>query len=432
MDASNLIITLKSISSDSNKNSTLKNIIFCVNNIQWDQLVKIIYCYSSDSYKIDALKIVCSNNNIDEKLSKIPFSDNICQILKHISADSYKVDAVKILSKYFNSENCDILIGIIENISSDSYKIEALKYICLGNQKISATLNSNNLCQILRLISSDSYKIEAVKILSKYLDGCNSSILIDVIKNISSDNYKIDTIRYLIGFIKIDESHIPLIVKAISSDSYRSSAVSYLSNKLDNISGTNLLDIIKNISTDSYKIEIIKSFQHKMACDSKISFNIIQLISTDDSKLKALIYFINRGLIITHEELLEYLSTFSTVSAKTKCLLSFKNFEGQITDQNEFCKTLAKGINDTNLYLKSANHLSLDEKYIETYKPKERSIESLLISLKDEDEDDDYDDFFVQPGLEISSYASVKIGKKITKTMIYSDGSVHKIVKILP
>jgi len=351
MNANTLIITLKSISSDSNKNSTLNSIIHCLNDIDWQQVGKIIHCYSSDSYKVEALGVICSNNKMNEILCKILLSNIIVYIVRLISSDSYKCAAIKILSKYTNGENGRILVDVISAISSDSYKIEAIK-------------NLANVC--------------------------------------------------------VDQSHLSLIIDEISSDSYKSSAISYLINRINNISESNLIKIIKNISSDSYKIQVIGFFQNKIDCNYNIMLNVTRNISSDSYKLQALNFFTNKGLTITYNELLELLNTFSSNSAKCNCLLSFKTFKGEILDQENFCKTLAKEINDEKLYLQSAKHLSLNQEYVEIYKPKKTVTDFNF------DEDDEFDN------LEgIVCVSSIARDGKITTTKTYSNGSVIKIIRTL-
>lgn len=64
MNTETLCICLNSISSDSNRNDSLKQLINKVNDFTWDIVSRIAKCYSSDSYKVDAIKITLNSLHV--------------------------------------------------------------------------------------------------------------------------------------------------------------------------------------------------------------------------------------------------------------------------------------------------------------------------------------------------------------------------------
>lgn len=129
MNGQTLYLTIRSISSDSNKNTTLENIISSVTDLKWSNVISVIGCYSSNTSKVNALQTIVFNKEFNESVSAY-----LPQLVNLISSNSDKVNALETVKEYILATSTDTLIAVLQSISSDVNKVQAVSII--GRNKI--------------------------------------------------------------------------------------------------------------------------------------------------------------------------------------------------------------------------------------------------------------------------------------------------------
>jgi len=260
MDISILIKSLRSVSSDSSKNELLKNLISSVLDVSVSDIPSIIKCYSSDSSKVEAVKIIIKSTNA----KNIEVKD-VKNILKNFSSDSSKVEVVNFLQPIFTKLNVSDISNILTTLSSDSSKISIIKI--LKSKLTGSRLNKTDVENIFKNISSDSSKIDCIKYLFHCIDR-NFNTLTSVLNNISSDSSKHDVIKYFkeFGFFisNLGSDDVFIILETISSNSTKSDIIKTLKSIL--------IDLVININQDVFCEKLSTSInsrsQYTKACQS--------------------------------------------------------------------------------------------------------------------------------------------------------------------
>lgn len=140
----------------------------CSKHLNWHVFKQIINSIESNSYKIDALKLVKFD------------SGNARDIISCIQSDPYKIDALKTL-RIFTDE----LVGVLSVINDDSYRIDAVKLY-----KFDMT---DQIIAILNCFDSDSYKYDVLKCATyKCVDREQTH---NIITCFEIDSYRFDVIQ---------------------------------------------------------------------------------------------------------------------------------------------------------------------------------------------------------------------------------------------
>lgn len=214
-------------------------------------IVDTINSIKTDSYKIDALKLLLPmflNPNLDVLLCVIDI----------INSDSYKIDAIKILLQYCLEKpvDIDIIKKYICCLGGDSYRLDAIEKL---HTRLSA-MDYSTVEQIIVLVRSDSYKLDVLKKISHKIEKQDAIKTINLIR---SDSYKLDYILFIVDtkFLSIEES-ISLI-NLLESNSYKSTYVEKIINTNSTITFNQIVQLTKNLP-DSYRIGIADSFIRKL------------------------------------------------------------------------------------------------------------------------------------------------------------------------
>ena len=217
MNVETLILTLKSISDDNIKNSTLKSVISLVTDINWDNIASIIGCYSNDDPKLEALNIITFKN-----LGQLVWeSDYVADIYHRFSFPS-KIEAIRLFDKCTNLIiPHNVLVDVIKDIPSDSDKAEAVGLI-LGCHRALVSID-NFLPTILPLISEDGNKIKALTYIAQR-NALNQKKFNEIdlkfaLQNITSDSAKIECIKLFLKKVIISCMLLLEICHTFSSDS---------------------------------------------------------------------------------------------------------------------------------------------------------------------------------------------------------------------
>lgn len=253
MNCSILLMTLESISSDSSKNSTLKNIISSVSELVWSDISRIIGCYCSDSSKTEAISIIVSKKEIQGCVSIF-----LPQILFEISSDSSKITALQILKNYICSVSGSTVIKILEYISSDSSKVHAVSIVA----PFMITTNGSIIETLLSEILSDSSKINALNIIIHKISKISGPEALNALQNISSDSSKVQCTDLIASKMEINLRNLITILNEISSDSSRLSALKIFIRSGLKVNQDQLFDICNTINSNSSKVDAILAFDN--------------------------------------------------------------------------------------------------------------------------------------------------------------------------
>ena len=359
MNTQALILALESISSDSQRNTLLEKLVSQIDKMTWHCIPAILKCYSANTYKVTALKIIVScekfdpNNISSEILSKI-----LCQI----SADTYKISAIKILKSKIHVMTEEMLLSMIDSISANTYIVDAIKII--WSDMKSQSIGEQSLLKILRKISSDSYRVDAIKCLRESIHSINNETIIAMMNSISSDSYKVDAIKYLNLNLNLNSQNIC------------------------SINNETIIAIMNSISSDSYKVDLVKFLPLNKTDQSQL-VTILQKINSSSGKMNVIHHFCKNNLKITSDQLLDILQMVSSNSDKVTIISEFSNkLIDRINNDNDddnnnnnnnnkcenFCKSLAEIISDQENYLAATNILALNDLIVQKYKPIQKTV----------------------------------------------------------
>ena len=508
MNPQTLCATLNSISFDSHKNDTLKNLLPAVQGFDWSHISGLIGCYSDDSAKVKAIELLISKPLTNYKDDYVP------KILNAISFDSYKVNALDRLATFIvnpsgsvisgalstmssDSDKCKVVAiiikrfktlsdtyvkGILDKISFDSHKVNALDHLSgfiinpsgsIISDALSTMSSDSEKCKVVAILvkrfktlsdtyvkgildkisfdshkvtalghlseiitnpsgsmissalstmSSDSDKCKAIAILIKQYDTLSDVYLKGILDRISFDSHKVNALKIIVPKINtIDDDKLIEMLQTMSDDSNKTEGLTIAVKKTSNISAKCALAIIDNINFDSHKINGLNAIVPKMVITFESVFNILKNISSDDSTLLALKTFIDYGFVSNELQLIDLLSTVTSSSFKSEVAISLCGHMETISDHDTFCKLLASANNDQDNYLKVASKLSLNDEYVQKYKPENNSFSICIdnISLNSNS-----CDVSIPVGVHCASFTSVMSNGERHEVRKYSNGMV--------
>ncbi|AKI79891.1 hypothetical protein QJ850_gp808 [Acanthamoeba polyphaga mimivirus] len=210
-------------------------------------IVDTINSIKTDSYKIDALKLLLP-------MFMNPKLDILLCVIDTINSDSYKIDAIKTLLQYCLEKPVDI--NIIEKyiccLRGDSYRLDAIERL---HTRLS-TMDYSTVQKIIVLVMSDSYKLDALK---KFSHNLEKQDTIKTINFIKSDSYKLDYILFIVDtkYLSVEES-ISLI-DFLESNSYKSTYAEKIINTNSTITFNQIVQLTKDLP-DTYRLGIADSF----------------------------------------------------------------------------------------------------------------------------------------------------------------------------
>lgn len=261
MNTESLCICLNSISSDSNRNNSLKQLIGQLVDLTNESIPKILSYYSSDSYKVEAIGLILSSGKIKSACSP----SVVHSIFKRMSSDSYKSQCFLILTKNMDVTSGTDLCNLFKTMSSDSYKVEVAKYWV---SQVKGSITLSELLAIFGNFSSDSYKSAFASQATLRINPGANNIITSIIATMSSDSYKVEVLSVLIAIQKasyypIEISTVRDFLTTMSNDSYKLKVIEFvkLFETLKNIKSNELITLLNCISSESYRSDLIKAFQ---------------------------------------------------------------------------------------------------------------------------------------------------------------------------
>ena len=225
MNVETLILTLKSITDDNSKISTLESVISLVTDIAWANIANIISCYSDDNLKTEALAIILSDP-IKKNLGSYFWDADYVPKIYHQFSFPNKIEVIKSLNRRTPMfMPLQIIIDVIKDIPSDSDKAEA---VCLMMPMVISTFIIQ---AVLPLISSDSNKIKVLTFITQR-KRFNESDLEFAVRNITSDSSKIECIKLFLEKEMISCSLLLEICHTFSSDSAKCDCILEFAEKI--------------------------------------------------------------------------------------------------------------------------------------------------------------------------------------------------------
>ena len=316
MNVQALLITLNSISSDSSKNSTLKNLIALVQGLEWVHFIQLIDCYSSDSSKVEAIEILVKQEIKDYVNDYLP-----C-ILDNIQSDSSKVKALYILAKFTLNVSGVVVVGITKSISSDSSACKALSTIASHID----TIDNSYVRKVISNISSDSSKVTALQLLVSKMTMVQKDAL-KIMKNISSDSSTLSAFKTFVSAgLKVKGDKIIDLLTAFSSNSTKVDAIASIGELSEPISDQDKFCKLLAISIDDHdqylkatnKLNLNDEFVQKYKPE-KSSFNTMSNQNFDSNDIPSGVFCISSMVNMTSDGKHEIKQYSNGMTVEIKC-----------------------------------------------------------------------------------------------------------------